>query len=205
MDVSLNPLFAQVFPTFKANDKWIDLKGKNGNTDGIKQANEVVKIDLHSEVVDTEDTAIIRFLRENIAKIPEDKLEQLTYILLEYIQKNPIGEPYYAGESSFSAEEALAVIISYNSKYLANVEKLLFDSNFLIRWAAIGVLASLDDTQDNPLKEKIKNNLINLQQNEQASETRMENINIKTTYYQVNELYAEYLDSLKYALEIYQK
>jgi hypothetical protein len=205
MDIfnNLSPLVARIFPTFNDN-KWIDLKDKNGDVDGIKQENEVIEIEAHNEVVDTNDAAIIRFIRENIEKIPDDKMEQLAEVLFDYIQKNPVGNPYYDGESSFSAEEALAIIISYNPKYLADAEKLLLDNNFLIRWAVIGVLASLD-TQDNSLKERIKNSLINLQQSELVNEIKTENINIRTTYYQINELYTEYLDSLRYTLEIYQR
>jgi hypothetical protein len=201
---NLSPLVARVFPTFN-QDKWIDLKDKNGNVDGIKQENEVIEIDVHSEVVDTNDTAIIRFIRENIEKIPDDKVEQFAKVLFDCIQKNPVGEPYYDGESSFSAEEALAIIISYEPKYLMYADRLLSNDNFLVRWAAVGVFGSLD-VQDNSIQEKIKNDLITLQQREHNKKIiDIEDINIKTTYYQVNELYAEYLDSLKYVINQYNK
>ncbi|GBR76873.1 hypothetical protein NO2_1358 [Candidatus Termititenax persephonae] len=203
---SLHPLFRQVFPTFRKDDEWVDLKDKTtGKPDGVKQPSEVVeKTQDGPEDIDNDD--IVIFLRNNIVDIPEDKVEELVGALLEYIQKNPIGEPYYDGESSFMASKALSIIIAYKPQYLESMEKFMSDNNFLIRWAATTtiLLSQLDDRLENAplskemlLGEPISQDILALYERERTRGTVDGEPDIKITYYQVNELYAEYLGELK--------
>ncbi|MDR1453539.1 MAG: hypothetical protein LBJ25_06165 [Candidatus Margulisbacteria bacterium] len=205
---SLNSIFTRVFPTFKTGDEWIDLKNNTGRLDGIRQSHEILKNtnDIGSRETAIDDDDIVVFLRKNIVNIPDDKVAELVDVLLEYIQQNPVGEPYYEGESSFMAEKSLAIIIAYNPQYLSSIEELLANNSFLIRWAAVTtVLLSQDDSRlagallnkETLQGESITKKIFSLYENEQNKKITDESPDIKVTYYQIGELYAEYLNNLK--------
>jgi hypothetical protein len=196
---SLNPIFARVFPTFKPGQEAIDLKGdKNEPPDGIIQSNEVLQPsnDLGNEETEIDDEEIVSFFKENIQNIPEDKIEELFSMLLDYVKENPMGGYFYEGENSFCAQEIISVIISAKPKYAPDVESFLSSNNFLIRWAAVGIF-SMAEIKDNNTKDVLLVKLMDLFAKEQKQQVANEQQEIKVTYYQVNELYAEYLQRLK--------
>ncbi|MDR2407665.1 MAG: hypothetical protein LBE13_06105 [Bacteroidales bacterium] len=196
---SLNPFFERVFPTFKPGDEWIDFKDKTtGKPDGIKQPNEVILSlnDEGNEYTEIDDHELVLFLEDNIQNIPADKIQELFLLLINYTQENPMGGSYYAGENSFKAKEALSVIISHESKYIRPVYEFLSSNNFLIRWAGTQILA-MSEIEDAVIKTELQKKLTGLYEKEVNKKVTNEEQDIKTTYYQVNELYAEYLGELK--------
>jgi hypothetical protein len=192
---SLNPIFAGVFPTFRPGKEAIDLKGKDGRLpDGIIQPGEILESinDTGNDETMIDNQDIVYFIKENI---PEDKIKALTPLLFDYIQQNPMGV-FYDNESSGSEMELLGVILANHPEYLVQAEDLLSSSNFLIRWAALDVLCATRIKTDS-LREKV--NI--LYAREQDKKIANETPNIKITYYQVNELYNNYLEELKYLVD----
>jgi hypothetical protein len=188
-----------VFSTFKPGREAIDLKSnKDKPPDGIIQPNEVLQPanDLGNEKTEIDDYEIISFFEENIQNIPEDKLQELFSMLLDYVNENPMGGYFYEGEDSFNAQQILGVIISANPKYAPDVEAFLSSNNFLIRWAAVGIF-SMTEIKDYNTKDVLLVKLTDLFAREQKQQVINEQQEIKATYYQVNELYAEYLQRLK--------
>ncbi|MDR1452657.1 MAG: hypothetical protein LBJ25_01595 [Candidatus Margulisbacteria bacterium] len=203
---SLNPFFARVFPTFKPGDEWIDLKDKTGKPDRIKQPSEILQPldEVGNENTEINDYEIVSFLKENIQGIPEDKIQELFPLLLDYVKSNPMGGYYYAGEDSFYAKDAMAAIIANNPQYVASVESFLTSNNFLIRWAGIQVLA-VSEIEYVVIKTELQEKLGGLYEKEMSKKVANEEQDIKTTYYQVNELYAEYLGELKGLIDYLSK
>jgi hypothetical protein len=200
---SLNPLFARVFPTFKIGDEWIDLKDKTGKTDGVKQPHEVVRNtnDVGSDETAIDDQDIEHFLRENIANIPSDRLDELVNVLLDYVQKNPVGYPYCDSEDSIGAGISLSVIASYDTKYASQIINLLSGNNFLIRWAAVNIISNIEN-KNASFKEAINNLYAKEQENQDVTNQPLD---IKTSYYQIDELYAQYLSDLKFTMDLLNK
>ena len=90
----------------------------------------------------------------------------------------------------------MAVIIANNPQYTVSVESFLTSNNFLIRWAGVQVLA-VSEIEDTVIKTEMQEKLTSLYEKEVNKKVTNEEQDIKTTYYQVNELYAEYLSELK--------
>jgi polyphosphate kinase len=198
---SLNPIFARVFPTFKPGNEWIDLKDDTGKTDGSKQLREVLQNhnDIGSPETSIDDEDIIGFLRDNLEKIPEDKIQDLVAELTQYLQINPKGSVQYDDELPVAIKDTLAVIISRKPQYyLESVENLLTSDDFLVRWAGVDILFGLK-INDNALKAEIKNKVEILLGQEEANKERVFNQlqhSDRVLYYPIQDTYDWYLGEL---------
>lgn len=203
MDINsqgLNLIFKKVYPnTFTLGNEWIDLKdSKTGKPDGIKQQREIVENinDVGSVETLIDDDDIMNFARINFADIPREKINELVLESLNYIRATPIGDPFFDGTSPIGAAKFLSLSISLDSTYIDQVRELLNDKNFLIRWEAVGIIFN-SEIKDLSIKESVLQDLENLYEKEQSKKIDNETPEIKITYYQVNELYDEYMLSLK--------
>jgi hypothetical protein len=198
---SLNSIFALVFPTFKTGDEWIDLKGTSGKPDGARQANEILQDgnDIGCKETNIDDEDIIRFFKYNIDNIPENKIVELMPLLIDSVQEKPMGT-FYDSNDSGCEMELLVIILTNYPKYSPQVDSLLSSGNFLVRWAALNIL-DLAEIKTDALCKKV-NALSATEQNKKVVNAMPE---IKTTYYQVNELYNNYLGELKYMVDFLNK
>jgi hypothetical protein len=212
MAITLNTLISQVYPTFRKDSQTESGAWSGGidlNNDGTVQPDEEIK-DTNDQgtdmMIEIDDRDIIYFFQGNIAKILEDKdkTKELVFTLLAFIQQNP----YCSDEDSASAQEVLSIIISNASEpeateYLRQIDNLLASSNFLVRWVAVDILA-ISNNPDVSIIESIKKSLTDLQQRE-TQRLGCEKPKTTITDYQFDNLYAEYLGSIRDALKIYQK
>jgi hypothetical protein len=207
---SLNPIFGQVFPTFKTGDEWVDLKDETGKTDGIRQPHEVLQNynDTGSPETRIDDEEVVNFLSDNLNKIPEDKIQLLVTEFTQYLQANPKGRILYDDEFYGAISDALAVIVSGKPQYYSeSVEKLLASDDFLVRWTGADILFSTE-IKDNVLKTAIEDKIrILLDQEKSNKEQIFAKVqdSDRVLYYPIQDTYDWYIRELNRLIKYLDK